>query len=194
MCPFCAARERDRLTFLFLTSDGGPAAGGPLLHIAPEACLQPCLRRLATGEYRTADLIRADVDERFDLMAIPHPDAAFRAVYCSHVLQDVPDDLVAMAELFRILEPGGWGILNVPVTAETTVDHRDEPRHMRRPGDRRPDEHLRTYGTDFVQRMGSVGFEVGVIRPTDVASPQEQTRYGIDGAAAGAVYFGVKPK
>ena len=194
VCPYCTARERDRLTFLFLTSAGGPAAGGPLLHIAPEACLEPRLRRLADGKYTTADLIRTDVDERFDLMAIPHPDAAFHAVYCSHVLQDVPDDLVAMAELFRILKPGGWAILNVPVTAETTSDHRDEPGHVRRPGDRRPDEHLRTYGTDFPQRMGSVGFEVGVIRPTDLASPQERIRYGIDGTAAGAVYFGVKPK
>ncbi|MCY3838534.1 MAG: methyltransferase domain-containing protein [Gammaproteobacteria bacterium] len=194
VCPYCTARERDRLTFLFLASERGPPAGGPLLHIAPEACLEPRLRRLAEGKYRTADLVRTDVDEQFDLMAIPHPDAAFHAVYCSHVLQDVPDDLVAMAELFRILEPGGWAILNVPVTAETTVDHRDEPRHVRSPGDRRPNEHLRTYGTDFPQRMGSVGFEVGVIRPTDLVSPGEQTRCGIDGTAAGAVYFGVKPK
>lgn len=194
VCPYCGARERDRLTFLFLTRPDGPTCGSPILHIAPEACLQPRLRRLADGDYVTADLIRTDVDQRFDLMAIPHPDATFHAVYCSHVLQDVPDDIVAMSELFRILEPGGWAILNVPVTAEVTVDHRDTPGHVRGRGDRRPDEHLRTYGKDFPRRMESVGFEVRVISPADLASVREQIRYGINGAATGSVYFGVKPE
>ena len=194
ICPYCGARERDRLTSLFLARPDGPTSGSPILHVAPEACLQPHLRRLGDGHYVTADLIRTDVDERFDLMAIPHPDASFHAVYCSHVLQDVPDDIVAMAELYRILEPGGWAIFNIPVTADTTVDHRDKPRHVRSRGDRRPHEHLRTYGKDFPQRMGSVGFKVRVICPSDLASVQEQRRYGIDGAAAGSVYFGLKPK
>lgn len=193
VCPYCAARERDRLTFLFLTSADGPTSGGPLLHIAPEECIQPRLRELADGDYLTADLIRTDVDERFDLMAIPHVNAVFQAIYCSHVLQDVPDDRVAMSELFRVLKPRGWAILNIPVTAEVTVDHRDTPLRRRRRGDRRPPEHLRTYGKDFPQRMGSVGFEVRVICPDDLATRQEQARYGIDPTGAGSVFFGVKP-
>ncbi len=194
VCPFCAARERDRLTFLFLSSAHGPTSGGPLLHIAPEACIQPRLRELAGGEYVTADLIRTDVDERFDLMAIPHADAAFHGVYCSHVLQDVPDDLRAMGELLRVLKPGGWAILNIPVTAQVTVDHRDAPLRTRRRRDQRPHEHLRTYGHDFAQRMASMGFDVRTIRPDDVATSAEQARYGIDTSAAGSVYFGVKPR
>ena len=192
VCPYCAARERDRLTFLFLTSTAGPPSGGPLLHIAPEACMQPRLRELADGDYLTADLIRTDVDERFDVMTIPHGDGVFHAVYCSHVLQDVPDDVVAMAELYRILKPGGWAVLNIPVTAEATVDHRDTPLRRRRQGDRRPPEHLRTYGKDFPERMGSVGFDVRVIRPDDLASKLEQASYGIEAPGAGSVYFGVK--
>ena len=194
VCPYCGARERDRLTFLFLRSADAPPTGGPLLHMAPEACIQPRLRELADGDYITSDLIRADVDERFDLMAIPHADAAFHAVYCSHVLQDVPDDLRAMGELYRILKPGGWAILNVPVTAQVTVDHRDAPLRTRSRGDRRPHEHLRTYGRDFAQRMASTGFEVRTITADDLACNEEQVRYGIDTPAAGSVYFGVKPR
>ena len=193
-CPYCGARERDRLTHLFLAGPGRPPHGSPILHVAPEACLTPKLREMAAGDYVTADLVRTDVDERFDLMAIPHGDATFHGIYCSHVLQDVTDDLAAMAELFRILEPGGWAILNIPVTAAVTVDHRHAPRHVRRRDDRRPDEHLRSYGTDFPQRMAGVGFEVRVIRADDLATAHQRIRYGIDSPAAGSVHLGTKPR
>lgn len=193
ICPYCTARERDRLAFLFLRGSEQPPAGSPLLHVAPEACLEAPLRDLAGDGYVSADLIRADVDQRFDVMAIPHADASFFGVFCSHVLQDVRDDVRAMSEFFRILKPGGWAVLNVPVTAEETVDHQDRPRHTRARLDRRPPEHLRTYGNDFEHRMASVGFEVRVIRPDDLADPHEQSRLGIAGEASGSVFFGLKP-
>ena len=148
---------------------------------------------MAADDYLTADLVRTDVDERFDLMAIPHADATFHAVYCSHVLQDVADDIAAMTELFRILKPGGWAILNVPVTAEVSVDHRNAPLYAGSERDQRPPEYLRTYGKDFPQRMASVGFEVREIGPDDLADAHEQVRLGIVAAASGSIYFGAKP-
>lgn len=195
VCPLCTSRERDRLSFLFF-SDATSGCFGPdtrLLHIAPEPCLLKPFRELAAGAYVCADLMRTDVDERFDVMAIPHPDATFTAVYCSHVLQDVRDDTKAMAEFYRVLAPGGWAILNVPVTTATSVDHRDAPKHVRATADDRPPEHLRSYGLDYPRRMESVGFQVRVIAPDDLASAQEQQRMGIATAASGAIYFGIKP-
>lgn len=194
ICPYCAARERDRLTFLFLVDADGPAPGSPILHIAPEACLQSRLRQMAADVYLTADLIRTDVDKRFDLMAIPYADATFHAVYCSHVLQDVADDIAAMTELFRILKPGGWAILNVPVTAEVSVDHRTAPLYAGSERDQRPPEYLRTYGKDFPQRMASVGFEVREIRPDDLVDDAARHRLGIATSACGSIYFGTKPQ
>ena len=188
VCPFCASRERDRLAFLFLRD---VAAGGPILHIAPEACLAPRLRQLAQGGYLCADLLRKDVDARFDVMAIPHPDGAFQGIYCSHVLQDVQDDLAALAELFRILKPGGWAIVNVPVKTTRTVDHPDAPLNPRSAADPRPAEHLRTYGADFAERMAAVGFDVRVAGADELAEAEERARLGI-GVAAGSIYCGIK--
>ena len=98
VCPGCAARERDRLASLFLR-DLAPTTR--ILHIAPEACLAARLRELAGGGYVSADLMRTDVHERLDMLALPHRDGTFGGVYCSHVLQDVRDDGRAMAEVFR---------------------------------------------------------------------------------------------
>lgn len=193
VCPYCASRERDRLAFLFLR---GLEPVGRLLHIAPEACLVSCLRRLAPDGYVRADLVREDVDERFDMLAIPHPEHTFGGVYCSHVLQDVRDDRQAMAEVLRVLKPGGWGILNVPVQAgrRRSMEHRNAPGNIRAAGDPRPPEHLRTYGRDFGERMATVGFRVRAIAPRDVAPENAvRMRLGIDGDAAGHMYFGTKP-
>ena len=192
VCPHCAARERDRLAFLFLRT---LEPVGRLLHIAPEACLAPALRRLAPAGYVSADLLREDVDERFDMLAIPHPRHTFGGVYCSHVLQDVRDDRRAMAEVLRVLKPGGWAILNVPVQAGRlrSVEHVDAPGNIRPIGDPRPPEHLRSYGCDFGERMAAAGFRVRVIAAGDLAERDEQARFGILGAAAGVVHFGTKP-
>ena len=60
-----------------------------VLHVAPEANLRRFLasqRHLAA--YVTADLVRGDVDLRFDLQAIPFADAYFEIAICNHVLQE----------------------------------------------------------------------------------------------------------
>ena len=188
VCPGCGARERDRLSALFLR---GLPPTTRILHLAPEPCLVSRLQALAPAGYVGADLLRTDVHERLDLLALPHPDGAFGGVYCSHVLQDVRDDRRAMAEVFRVLGPGGWAILNVPIKAARTIDHQDAPLHVRDAADPRPPEHLRTYGPDFHCRMAAVGFAVRVVTAGDLAAPPEQARLGIDNA--GAVHFGAKP-
>ena len=190
VCPGCGARERDRLSALFLRGLP-PTTPTRILHLAPEPCLVARLRALAPAGYVGADLLRADVHERLDLLALPHPDGTFGGVYCSHVLQDVRDDGRAMAEVFRVLGAGGWAILNVPIKAAKTIDHQDAPLHVRDAADPRPPEHLRTYGPDFRCRMAAVGFTVRVVTAGDLAAPPEQVRLGIDNA--GAVHFGTKP-
>ena len=42
-----------------------------------------------------------------DALHLPFPDATFDRVICSEVLEHIPDDVAAMAELARVLRPGG---------------------------------------------------------------------------------------
>ena len=164
-----------------------------MLHIAPEPCLEPKFRSWTKALYLTADLIRKDVDEQFDVMSIPYPNESFDAVFCSHVLQDVPDDLQAMREFYRILAPGGWAILNVPVVTAASEDHQKQPGNIRKATDKRPDEHLRSYGEDYPERMRGIGFEVETINATDLFGAEELTRLAMDRKETGAVYIGFKP-
>ena len=91
-----------------------------VLHFAPEPCLEDRLRAQC-GRYVTADLLRTTVDYQFDVIDIPFADEAFDVVLNSHVLQYVQDDQRGIAELSRILKPGGIALLPVPLLHEKTV-------------------------------------------------------------------------
>jgi SAM-dependent methyltransferase len=49
-----------------------------------------------------------------DITALPFADAAFHHVICSEVLEHIPDETAAAAELIRVLKPGGNLIISVP--------------------------------------------------------------------------------
>ena len=49
-----------------------------------------------------------------DALRLPFPDAAFDRVICAEVLEHVPDDRAAMAEIARVLRPGGTAAVTVP--------------------------------------------------------------------------------
>jgi SAM-dependent methyltransferase len=51
---------------------------------------------------------------RGDATRLPFADGAFDAVVCSEVLEHVPDDVGALAELVRVLRPGGPLAVTVP--------------------------------------------------------------------------------
>jgi ubiquinone/menaquinone biosynthesis C-methylase UbiE len=62
-------------------------------------------RERATGLGRPADLREADA------MALPFPDGSFDTVVCTFSLCAVPDDGRAVAEMYRVLRPGGLLLL-----------------------------------------------------------------------------------
>jgi len=81
------------------------------------------------------------------------PDSQFDCVLCCHVLEHIPDDEKAMRELFRILKPGGWAILQSPVgdNLDKTIEY---------PNTVSPEGHVRMYGKDYITRLERAGFLV----------------------------------
>ncbi len=56
-----------------------------------------------------------------DIYRLPFWDSSFDLVICSEVLEHIPDDRKAMRELFRVLKPGGWSIIQVPTAPMRVV-------------------------------------------------------------------------
>ena len=51
---------------------------------------------------------------RGDLLHLPFPDASVDRVMASEVLEHIPDDAAAIAEIVRVLKPGGRVAVTVP--------------------------------------------------------------------------------
>jgi hypothetical protein len=189
-CPRCGALDRHRFIWLYFSRRTDLFDGKPkrMLHVAPEQWFEPRLRaRLGPG-YLTADLIDPHVMQRMDITQIPYPDGTFDVIYCSHVLEHVPDDRRAMREFRRVLKPGGWAVLMVPITADKTF----EDPTVTDPAERRrlfgQADHVRRCGPDYAERLRDAGFRITVIQHTDLISRADAERMAIFAPALGGMY------
>jgi SAM-dependent methyltransferase len=189
-CHECSSLERHRMIWLyFIKAVSGVAIrpGTAFLHFAPEPSLERHLRRAIGTGYVTADLYAARVDFKMDVTDIRFPAASFDLIYCSHVLEHVPDDRKALAEFRRVLRPDGLAVIMVPITAPQTVEDasiEDPQERLRLFGQ---DDHVRRYGPDFVERLEDAGFRVRVVAPEQFLPAGDIERYGIT-AAAGHIF------
>jgi SAM-dependent methyltransferase len=172
MCPHCGAPDRSRLYALYLRER---LTGSPfdfkMVDFAPCEALRRWIKHTFNISYRTADLCKEDVDDQVDLtdMAI-YPTESVDAFICSHVLEHIPNDSKAMHELFRILKPGGWGILMVPILLNQDKIFED-PAKTTTEADRwryfGQGDHVRSYSKQgFIDRVNAAGFtirEFGVV-------------------------------
>jgi SAM-dependent methyltransferase len=184
-CLHCGSLERDRLAWLFIrtrTDLFGPAPH-KLLHVAPERVLADRFRAHLGDGYLSADLCEGRAMVRMDVTDIGSPDGSFDALYCSHVLEHVDDDRRAMRELHRVLRPGGWAIVLVPVTDEETFEDPGitDPRERKKAFGQQ--DHVRRYGPDVVDRLCEAGFTVEVIRAADLVSADTAVTLGLTPAS-----------
>jgi SAM-dependent methyltransferase len=181
-CPRCGSLERHRLLALYVRdSQSLERPHLRLLHVAPEPGFARLLARLPNVEYVSGDLEPRRAMVQLDVTALPFPEESFDAVVCNHVLEHVPDDRAALAELYRVLRPGGWALLlsAVDPSLAVTVEEptlADPEERLRRFGQ---EDHVRIYGLDYADRLAAAGFVVTVDHYGRRLGEQAATIYGI---------------
>jgi SAM-dependent methyltransferase len=160
-CGGCASLERHRLFALFTDRTGFFEPQHRVLHFAPEPQLTPRIKAVV-AVYETADLSeRKPMTHYVNIEATGLPADHYDRIICNHVLEHV-DDAKALAELFRLLKPGGKAILSSPIvegwaetyenpTALTTAER------LLHFGQQ---DHVRFYGRDLRDRIRAAGFDL----------------------------------
>jgi SAM-dependent methyltransferase len=95
---------------------------------------------------------------RGDARRLPFPDASFDVVITSEVLEHIQDDVAAIAEMTRVLKPGGRFAATVPAWLPETVNWKlsDEYHAPKSPGG-----HVRIYAkTELRAKFRSAGLDV----------------------------------
>ena len=167
-CPSCGSQERHRL-FWLLAQPELRAGDGRRLYLAPEASLRGSIAGAGTDAI-TADLAMDDVDVRCDAESLPLADASVALVVCTDVLEHVPDDRAALAEIRRVLQPRGHTLVHVPILTSDTVEYGHAVAA--------DNEHVRAYGPDIVDRFRAAGLSVDW-RLAKRFAPRHRRRFGL---------------
>jgi SAM-dependent methyltransferase len=181
LCPFDLTLERHRLMWLYMKNQSNFFSSQPLkvLHIAPEQCFHKRFKQQANLDYLTGDLLSPIADMHFDLHEIPLEDNRFDVVFCNHVLEHVNDAKQCMRELYRVMKPGGWGIMQVP--QDVTRYETYEDASITSPEEREKHfwqyDHVRLFGLDYPDWLREAGFDVTEYKPTENFSEETVERY-----------------
>lgn len=175
LCPVCGSLPRHRLDYLFFQRQTNLFDGSPkrMLHVAPEEIFKLRFTAIGNLDYVTADLYGTFVTVQMDVTDIPFPDDSFNVIYCSHVLEHVPNDRQALSELHRVLKPGGWAVLQVPINAEKTFEDPSATSAFDRELLFGQHDHVRRCGLDYEVRIQEAGFRTRVFRAIDIIDRED---------------------
>ena len=173
ICPVCKTSYRQRLLEHYFLKNDLYNKQSTVLHIAPEKNIAQKLTKnikinYIAGDFNPENYSFPEKILKLDITSLPFDNELFDFVICNHVLEHVPEDLLAMSEIFRVLKKNGFGILQVPLS--NVIENTLEDKNIILPEERLSNygqfDHVRLYQfNDYVNRLKSVGFEVKIFDP-----------------------------
>ena len=182
-CPLCGSLKRHRLIFLFLKYKTDFFSNTlKVLHFAPREILQMKFKNMPNLDYISTDLYSSFVMIKMDITDIKFNDNSFDVIICNRVLEHVNNDKTAMKELYRILKPNGWAIIQVPI--DYSLEKTFEDPNIVNPEERKrlfgQEDHVRLYGRDYIHRLKEAGFTVIIKNFTDELSEELINKFELD--------------
>jgi SAM-dependent methyltransferase len=195
-CTRCGALSRHRFLWLYLMNRTNLFRDRlKVLHFAPEPCFSVHFSKFSNLDYTTADVDGGYTPgmEKLDLMSIEKPANSYDVVLAIHVLEHVEDDAKAIREVYRVLKPGGWAILNphMDLSMEKTFEDPTVTSPEERERLFHQDDHYRVYGRDLRDRFEAGGFNVKVENYMESLDQRTIEKSFLD--TPGAVFFCKKP-
>lgn len=191
-CPKCDTYERHRFLWLYLQMETDFFRNRyDVLHVSPSPALQLKLSKQPLLNYQTSALNCEYTDYQFDITNIDCPDNHTDIVIAIHVLEHIEDDIKAMAEIYRVLRPGGWALFMVPLRGHVTHEDLSIVSPAERLKHFGQEDHVRYYGLDIIERLRGVGFQVKTRAAADLFDKEGIYRFNLFWSAR--VYQCIKP-
>ncbi|WP_413458133.1 methyltransferase domain-containing protein [Herbaspirillum huttiense] len=175
LCPVCHCNDRDRHLWHYLTRTGLLQAPRTLriLHIAPEARLEPLIRQMQPADYVCGDLFpKYPHHHKINVEQLDFPDDRFDLIICNHVLEHVASPELAVAEFHRCLAPGGHLVAQTPYARllKHTFELTKSPSVEFATHFFGQDDHVRLFGMDIEKLFHQTGL-IGALYPHNTVLP-----------------------
>lgn len=169
-CPKCGSGIRHRLVMGFLKENPNLLQNNnSLLHFAPETSISKYLESFININYIKADINPGKIPNtiKLDITNIDLNDNSVNSIICIHVLEHIATDNIAIDELYRVLMPGGWLLLALPIYGDTTYEIKELKAHERK-SQYGISDHMRLNGLDIKIKLEKAGFKVNIISMEDL--------------------------
>lgn len=186
-CPWCGCHDRERHLFLYMSSVGlfDDFSRQTVLHFAPEKILSQHIQALGPAYYIPCDLFPTVPDVmKVNILDIPLGNGSVDVLLANHVMEHVADDGRALAEIVRVLKPGGYAILQTPYSSklhhtwsDSGIDS-DEAR-LQAYGQ---EDHMRLYGQDIFECFERAGLRSEVRTHRELLPAIDSVRFGVNEA------------
>jgi SAM-dependent methyltransferase len=173
LCPGCRVLDRHRSLLEILTRQTDFfTPGRRIIEVAPMRGFESLCLAQDDLNYTSFDIERHAM-ERGDITKLHYPDDSADYFICFHVLEHIPHEAKALAEMRRVLKPGGCAVLQVPIDwsiGNTREYDSPDPREV---------GHVRRYGRDFGERIARHGFNVRAVSVGDCVGDSEVRTFGL---------------
>ncbi len=163
LCPSCGSLPRNRRLWDLLVERR--LLHGDVLDFSPSRCLARKMREQKRLRYVSSDFVgEFEAEKSHDITAIAEPDGQFDLVVCYHVLEHVDNDRKAIAELFRVLKPGGKAVIQTPFKDDGIYEDPSITAPAERLKHFGQEDHVRIYSaTGLAERLQTAGFMVEIM-------------------------------
>ncbi len=160
ICPFCGSLARTRRLIQQLEYHN--CLHGKVLHFSPSRNIYRKLKKNNKIQYFSSDYENEFLaDYNFDITQIKQPNETFDLIICYHILEHITNDMEAINELYRVLNPNGKIYLQTPFKDGDIYEDYSIISPEKRKKHFGQEDHVRIYSVNGLKcRLEKVGFKV----------------------------------
>lgn len=174
-CPYCDSIDRTRFIMAYLHKELRNKSNLKVLYFAPTPSGIYYLKtKMHNFSVDTNDLYlnNRNINFHYDIQNMQGiDDSTYDIIICSHVLEHVADDRLALKELYRVVKEGGRVLILVPLDLKKAwFDEKNglsESENWKRFGQT---DHVRRYtNNELIKRVEAVGFRCSMVTRSDLS-------------------------
>ena len=162
LCPRCGSNQRARRLWKILEDEFLDSSTN-ILHFSPSRALYRVLKQ-EQQTYVSSDLSDDFISEQsYDITTIDAKNESYDLIICYHILEHVESDRESIKEIWRVLETGGYCLIQTPFKEGDIYEDNTITKPEERELHFGQSDHVRVYSVEGLKtRLEEAGFDVEV--------------------------------